>query len=163
MRSASAKSRDRQFVRNVKNEFKVKTINRIFLVIFFLVATGFAGSVYAEKQPDSSRQDMQMIMRFMNHGMRVALEGADMQMLGKMGTSRHLDKDAVVQGTIMVNDGKRMIKEMLEGKAMQEIYKEGSYDQKIMDDLHTLGDKMIEVIEQVEKLHKRVLKDNKTP
>jgi hypothetical protein len=63
----------------------------------------------------------------------------------------------------MVNDGKGMIKEMLEGKAMQEIYKEGSYDKKIMDDLHTLGYKMIEVIEQVEKLHKRVLKDNKTP
>jgi hypothetical protein len=118
---------------------------------------------FAEKPEQKSIHDLHMIMNFMNHGLRVALEGSDWQMLGQLGLSEKLDKDAIVHGTIMVNDGKGMIKEMLEGKAMQEIYKEGSYDKKIMDDLHTLGDKMIEVIEQVEKLHKRVLKDNKTP
>lgn len=120
-------------------------------------------SAFAEKPEQKTIHDLHMIMRFMNHGLRVALEGSDMQMLGELGLSEKLDKDAIVHGTIMVNDGKGMIKEMLEGRAMQEIYKEGSYDQKIMDDLHILGDKMIEVIEQVEKMHKRVLKNNNTP
>ena len=113
---------------------------------------------FAENPKQKSLHDMHMTMRFMNHGLRVALEGADLQMLGQLGMSEKLDREALVHGTIMVNDGKGIIKEMLEGKAMQELYKEGSFDQKIMDDLHILGDKMLEVIEQVETMHKSVFK-----
>lgn len=133
---------------------RMKTLS-ITLIILFVGF--FAGSVYAEKKADSALHDMHMIMRFMNHGLSVALEGTDIQMLGQLGMSEKLDRNAIVHGTIMVNDGKGMIKEMLEGKAMRAIYKEGSFDQKTMDDLHILGDKMLEVIEQVEKMHKRVL------
>ncbi len=126
------------------------------LIVFLVIL--FSGSVYAEKPAKSALHDMHMTMRFMNHGLRVALEGADLQMLGQLGMSEKLDREALVHGTIMVNDGKGIIKEMLEGKAMQELYKEGSFDQKIMDDLHILGDKMLEVIKQVEKMHKSVFK-----
>ena len=132
---------------------KTLSITLIILLVGF-----FAVSVSAEEKADSALHDMHMIMRFMNHGLSVALEGADLQMLGQLGLSEKLDRDAVVHGTIMVNDGKGMINEMLEGKAMQALYKEGSFDQKIMDDLHILGDKMLEVIEQVEKMHKSVFK-----
>ena len=129
-------------------------------IIVFLVIL-FSSSVYAEKPAKSALHDMHMIMRLMNHGLSVALEGTDIQMLGQLGMSEKLDRDAIVHGTIMVNDGKGMIREMLEGKAMRAIYKEGSFDQKVMNDMHILGDKMLEVIEQVEKMHKSVLKSNK--
>ncbi len=114
--------------------------------------------VQAEKPAEKSLHDMHLIMEFMDHGLCSALEGANLQMLGQMGMSEKLDKDAIVHGTIMVNDGKAMIKEMLEGKAMRELYKEGGFDKKIMDDLHELGERMLKVIEQVEKLHEGVNK-----
>jgi hypothetical protein len=133
----------------------MKTLS-ITLIILFVGF--FSGSVSAEKKSDAAIHDMHMIMRFMNHGLSVALEGADLQMLGHLGLSEKLDRDAIVHGTIMVNDGKGMIREMLEGKAMQAVYKEGTFDQKVMDDLHILGDKMLAVIEQVKKLHSHVNK-----
>jgi hypothetical protein len=77
------------------------------------------------------------------------------------GKREKLDRDAIVHGTIMVKDGKAMIKEMLEGKAMRELYKEGAFDKEVMEDLHRLGEKMLEVIEQVEKLHNSLFKESK--
>ena len=136
-------------------------MKRLIITLICAFSILIVSVAFAEKPEQTSLHDMHMIMRFMNHGLSVALEGANIQMLGELGLSEKLDRDAIVHGTIMVNDGKRMIREMLEGKAMQTIYKEGIYDQKIMDDMHILGDKMIEVIEQVEKMHKRILKNKK--
>jgi len=109
---------------------------------------------------EKALHDMHMMMRFMDHGLCVALEGADLQMLGQMGMSEKLDRDAIVHGTIMVNDGKGIIKEMLEGKAMQQLYKEGNFDKETMEELHNLGEKMLEVIEQIEKIHKSLFKQS---
>jgi hypothetical protein len=130
----------------------------ITTIIIFVVLIFFASGVQAENPKQKALHDMHMIMRFLDHGLCVALEGADMQMLGQMGQSEKLDRDAAVHGTIMVKDGKAMIKEMLEGKAMRELYQEGNFDKKVMDDLHKLGEKMIEVIEQVEKIHDSAIK-----
>jgi hypothetical protein len=47
---------------------------------------------------------------------------------------------------------------MLEGKAMRELYREGNFDRKLMDDLHKLGEMMLDVIERVEKIHGNALK-----
>lgn len=121
------------------------------MVIFFSLGA-------QAKAEQKGIHDMHMMMQFMDHGLCVALEGANMQMFGQMGMSEKLDKDAIVHGTIMIKDGRAMIKEMLEGRAMQELYKEGSFDKKIMDDLHKLGEKMLEVIEQIEKIHKDAFK-----
>lgn len=132
---------------------KTTVISLIFAVIIL-----FASGVQAENLKQKGLHDMHMMMQFMDHGLCVALEGANMQMLGQMGMSEKLDQDAIVHGAIMVKDGKAMIEEMLEGKAMSELYKEGSYDKKVMDNLHRLGEKMLEVIEQVEKLHENLYK-----
>jgi hypothetical protein len=127
-------------------------ILKILLLILFLP------NVYADDPKEKALHDMHMIMQFMDHGLCSALEGANLQMLGQMGMSDKLDRDAIVHGTIMLNDGKAMIKEMLEGKAMKALYHEGAFDKEIMDDLHELGERMLKVIEQIEKLHKSVLK-----
>jgi len=128
----------------------------ISTILIFTVFVIFASGVHADTTKQKGLHDMHMIMQFMDHGLCVALEGANMQMLGQMGMAKTLDKDAIVHGTSMVKDGKAMIKEMLEGKAMRTLYKEGGFDKKIMDDLHKLGEKMIEVIKQIEKLHESV-------
>ncbi len=133
----------------------MKTLLKIgvFIVVVFL-----ASGVQADKSKQKDLHDMHLLMRFMDHGLCVALEGSDLQMLGQMGESKSLDKDAIIHGTIMVNDGKAMIKEMLEGAAMRELYQKGAFDKKIMDELHELGERMLKVIEQVEKLHESVIK-----
>ena len=126
--------------------------------IIFGIVILFTSVVQADNAKQDALHDMHMLMRFLDHGLSVALEGADLQMLGEMGQSKKLDRDSIVYGTIMMKDGKALIKEMLDGKAMTELYKEGNFDKKFMDDLHALGNKMLEVIDQVEKLHKNALK-----
>jgi hypothetical protein len=133
----------------------MKTI--IASIILGIVIT-FTSVVQADNAKQDALHDMHMLMRFMDHGLSVALEGADLQMLGEMGQSDKLDRDSIVYGTIMIKDGKALIKEMLDGKAMVELFKEGNFDKKFMDDLHKLGEKMLEVIEDVEKLHENALK-----
>ena len=130
------------------------------VAVFFISAVIVLFSAYtkADTPKETDLHDMHMIMRFMDLGLCSAIEGANMQMLGQMGKSETVDKDATVHGTIMVKDGKAMIKEMLDGRAMQELYKKGTYDKEAMDDLHELGERMLGVIEQVEKIHKRVIK-----
>jgi hypothetical protein len=133
-------------------------MKKIISVLVLGIIVMVASTVQADNAKEKALHDMHMLMRFMDHGLCGALEGADLQMLGEMGQSEKLDRDAVVHGTIMVKDGKAMIKEMLEGRAMRELYQEGSFDKKLMDDLHKLGEKMLEVIEQVEGIHENALK-----
>lgn len=128
------------------------------ITVILVIALLFSFTAQAETVKQKGLHDMHMMMRLMDHGMCVALEGADLQMLGQMGMSEKLDKDAIVHGTIMIKDGKAMIREMLDGKAMQELYREGGFEKKFMDELHDLGEKMIKVIDQIEKLHGSALK-----
>jgi hypothetical protein len=139
---------------NFRGEIMKKIISVLVLGIMFITAS----AAQADDVKEKALHDLHMIMRFMDHGIRVALEGADFQMLGEMGQSVKMDRDSIVHGTIMVKDGKAMIREMLEGRAMRELYKEGNFDKKLMDELHKLGEKMLEVIELVERIHGSALK-----
>jgi hypothetical protein len=130
----------------------------LIITIISAAAILFSFTVQAETVKQKGLQDMGMMMRFMDMGLCSALQGADLQMLGQMGMSEKLDKDAIVRGTIMIKDGRALIQEMLEGKAMQELYHEGGFDQKYMDELHDLGERMIKVIDDIEKLHKGAFK-----
>ena len=130
----------------------------LVLTLILTITLFFVPGAQAENPEDKGLHDMHMMMHFMDHGLCVALEGANLQMLGQMGVSDKLDKDAIAHGTIMVKDGKAMIKEILEGEAMRSLYEKGVYDKEIMDDLHRLGEKMLEVIEQIEKLHESLEK-----
>ncbi len=128
------------------------------ITVISAIALLFSFAAQAETVKQKGLHDMHMMMRFMDHGLCSALEGADMQMLGQTGMSEKLDKDAIVHGTIMIKDGKAMIREMLDGKAMQDLYHEGGFDQKFMDELHDLGERMIKVVEDIEKLHESAFK-----
>jgi hypothetical protein len=137
-----------------EGNMKTLAVNLIVVVVMLL---SVASVVNADTAKEKALHDMHMLMRFMNHGVGIALEGADLQILGQMGQSEKLDRDAIVHGTIMIKDGKAIIKEMLDGKTMRELYKEGNFDQKLMDDLHKLGEKMLEVIALSEKIHENAI------
>jgi len=133
-------------------------IHGLSIALAVMIAFSLTAPVQAESEKEKALHDMYMLMRFMDHGISIALEGANFQILGQLGNSEKLDRDAIVHGTIMVKDGKAIIKEMLEGKAMRELYREGNFDQKLMDDLHTLGNKMLEVIALSENIHENAIK-----
>jgi len=135
----------------------MKTLT-VSLIIVLIMIFSFTAVAHAASEKEKALHDMHMLMRFMDHGISVSLKGADLQMLGQMGQSDKLDRDAIVHGTIMVKDGRSIIKEMLEGKAMRELYKEGNFDKQLMDDLHKLGEKMLDVIDLVENIHENAIK-----
>ena len=130
----------------------------IIVILLSTLTMTVASGTRADDTKATALHDMHMIMRFMDHAMCVALEGADFQMLGEMSSAGKLDRESIVHGTIMLKDGRAMINEMLEGKAMRELYKEGNFDKALMDDLHELGKKMLEVIDLVEKIHGNALR-----
>jgi len=102
--------------------------------------------------------EMHAMMRLMDSALCEALEGANLQMFGQMGESGKVDKDLIERGTNMVKEGKATILNILAGTDMKTIHKEGDYNQKVMLNLHALGDRMLHVIEEVEKLHGEALK-----
>jgi hypothetical protein len=55
----------------------------VILFITFSIPSITSAGVSSQK----AIHDMHMMMRFMDHALCVALEGADMQMLGQMGMS----------------------------------------------------------------------------
>jgi hypothetical protein len=142
---------------NIKNQ-QEGAMKKLTIVLIFILSIMPMSDINADKSDENNLHDMHLMMQFLDHGLCSALEGANMQMLGQMGKSKNLDRDAIVHGTIMVKDGRAMIKEMLEGKAMRELYQKGDYDKKTMDDLHELGERMLRVIDQIEKIHKSVMK-----
>lgn len=133
-------------------------ILKLTVVVGVIILFSAVPGVQAETAKQDPLYDMGMLMRFMNHGLSIALTGADFLMLGELGQSEKLDRDAIVHGTIMIKDGKAMIREMLDGKAMVALYQEGKFDKKFMDDLHALGEDMLKAIEKIEKLHEESIK-----
>ena len=131
---------------------KIMAVLAAVLIVFLSVSV-----VQADKRSKDLQMNMHIMMHLMSHGLDLALEGANLQMLGYMGMANdRLDKDTIRHGTIMLKDGRQGILDVLEGKPMKQIYKEGKYNKKSMDDIHKLGELMLRVIDQAEKMHKDI-------
>lgn len=132
----------------------MKILATAFSIVMILSFSAQAEQTEKEK----TLHEMHATMRLMDSALCQALEGANLQMFGQMGESGKIDKDLIERGTNMVKDGKAMILRTLEGKEMKTLHKEGGYNEKVMHNLHALGDRMLHVIEEVEKLHGEALK-----
>lgn len=131
---------------------KIMAVLAAVLIVFLSVSV-----VQADKRSKDLQMNMHIMMHLMSHGLDLALEGANLQMLGYMGMANdRLDKDTIRHGTIMLKDGRQGILDVLEGEPMKQIYKEGKYNKKSMDDIHKLGELMLKVIDQAEKMHKDI-------
>ncbi len=132
----------------------MKKIAAVLIAVFIMF---LSVNVQADEEPKDLQMNMHIMMHLMSHGLNLALEGANLQMLGYMGMANdQLDRDTIKHGTIMLKDGRQGIKDVLEGEPMKQIYKEGKYNKEVMDDLHKLGELMYKVIDQAEKLHKDI-------
>ncbi|RJQ48345.1 MAG: hypothetical protein C4538_04030 [Nitrospiraceae bacterium] len=130
----------------------VTVISAIALLFSFAAQAG-----QAEKE--KTMHEMHAMMRMMDNALCQALEGANLMMFGQMSGADKIDRDMIERGTTMVNDGKAVILKMLAGSEMKAMHKEGGYNDKVMHDLHALGDRMLHVIEEVEKLHGEAFKE----
>lgn len=129
---------------------KKAAILLITVTIMFLSVNG-----RAEEKPKNLQMNMHIMMHLLSHGLNLALEGANLQMLGYMGmANEQLDKDTIKHGSTMMKDGRQGIMDVLEGEPMKQIYKEGKYNEEAMNDMHKLGELMLQVIDQAEKMHK---------
>jgi len=127
-------------------------------LIFSLVMILSFSAQAEQTEKEKTLHEMHATMRLRDSALCQALEGANLQMFGQMGESEKIDKDLTERGANMVKDGKSMILKTLEGKEMKALHKEGGYNEKVMHNLHALGDRMLHVIEEVEKLHGEALK-----
>jgi hypothetical protein len=132
----------------------MKRITAALAVVFIMF---LSVNVQADKQSKDLQMNMHIMMHLMSHGLTLSLEGANLQMLGYMGmANERLERDTIKHGTIMLKDGRQVIKDVLEGEPMKQIYKEGKYNKDVMDDMHELGELMYKVINKVEKMHRGI-------
>lgn len=135
------------------------------LIATLIFAIGLLSSFHAQAEEtvkpgpaEKGMHDMHIMARMMNQGLCTALEGANLMMLGQMEMSEKMDKDLISQGAKMINDGKTVIKDIVEDGAMKKLHKQGEYEHRIMDALHGLGMEMLQVIEKAENLNERIHK-----
>jgi hypothetical protein len=132
----------------------MRTLTMTLIISMLLVFFINAGAEQTAKE--KTMHDIHAMMRMMDNALCEALEGANLQMFGKMGSSDKLDRDLMERGTKMIKDGKEQILSVLTGKEMKTLHKMDGFDEQIMLDLHALGDRMLHVIEEVEKLHESI-------
>lgn len=133
---------------------KEDTMKTLIVTVITVVALLFPFTVQAElTERERTLHEMHSMMRMMDNALCEALEGANLLMFGQMSGVEKINRDMVDRGTAMVKDGKAVISKILAGAEMKAMHKEGGYNEKIMRDLHALGDRMLHVIEEVEKLH----------
>ncbi|MBI5666325.1 MAG: hypothetical protein HZC49_14735 [Nitrospirae bacterium] len=133
---------------------KTSAATLIFSIVMIL-----SFNVQAElTEKEKSMHEMHAMMRLMDNALCQALEGANLMMFGQMSGAEKIDKELIERGTAMVKDGKAVLLNTLAGTEMKTMHKEGGYNEKVMHDLHSLGDRMLHVIEEVEKLHGEALK-----
>ncbi len=82
----------------------MKTLAATLIIVIMMF---FSTGVQAEKQSKDLQMNMHIMMHLMSHGLNLALEGANLQMLGYMGmANERLDKDTIKHGAIMLKDGR---------------------------------------------------------
>jgi hypothetical protein len=62
-----------------------KTMKKIAAVLIIVFIMFLSVNVQAEKQSKDLQMNMHIMMHLMSHGLNLALEGANLQMLGYMG------------------------------------------------------------------------------
>ncbi len=100
---------------------------------------------------DMSAPDM-MSMHHMHmmitHALQMAAEGSNLMMLGEMGMAGAIDKMTIDHGKEMLNDGKSMVADVMNGKEMMDMHAKGmTMDNPMMAMTHKLGEAATKVID----------------
>jgi hypothetical protein len=89
-----------------------------------------------------------------NHALQMASEGANLIMLGEMGMAGSVDKMSVEHGKDMLKDAKPMVADMMGGKEMMDMHKQGMTLEKspMMAISHQHGEAAMKVIDLLSKM-----------
>ncbi len=90
------------------------------------------------------------------HALKMALEGSNMVMTGKMGMAKGIDKATVQHGKMMIKHAKSLFNDVMSGDAMMKMHSDGKSpsDDKHMAYTHKLGEAMMKVMNTLSMMPK---------
>ncbi|UCH45674.1 MAG: hypothetical protein JSV11_02915, partial [Nitrospiraceae bacterium] len=90
----------------------------------------------------------------LNHALKMALEGADMRMMGEMGMASSVDKDSISHGKTMIKNARSFWNEIMSGDAMMKMHGEGMDPSSHagMKFTHELAESQLKVMDLLEKM-----------
>jgi|GEM_PF-658472 len=93
-----------------------------------------------------------------NHAVDMAAEGANLVMLGRMGMANGIDKESVEHGKMMLSDADKLLKELMEGKAMTDMMQQKgvTMDNAMMAYTHKLGAAARTLVDLLSNMPKKV-------
>ena len=92
----------------------------------------------------------------LNHALKMALEGADMDMTANMGMAPGVDREAMNHGSIMIKEARKLWNEVMSGKDMMKMHGEGMAPDKHkgMAFTHELAESQLKVMDLLDKMPK---------
>ena len=98
--------------------------------------------------------DMHHMHTLINHGLGMALDGADMAMMGGMKMAGQIDKPTSQHGGKMIENGKALIGKVMDSQAMKEMHGKGMDPGKdpMMKQTHDMVETAYKIIDLLEKM-----------
>ena len=106
------------------------------------------------KQGSDAGMEMHHIHVMMNHGLKMVTEGSNMVMLSDMEMAPGLDKTTHEHGHSMIEKGKAVILQSLNGPEMMSMMKGDHAKSDMMQNTHVLGTQMLKIVGMLEEMSK---------
>lgn len=135
----------------------IKSLHNFFILLVAMCVVAGISSVQAQEADKKGKMKLHHLhMSMMNHGLEMAAQGANLKMIAKMEmdpeVKQEIDSITLEHGRNMLSGGKELIQRALQGSTMKEIHAETDASGKTMQYTHELGNTMLEVIEQLNKM-----------
>jgi hypothetical protein len=90
----------------------------------------------------------------LNHALKMALTGANIVMLGKMGMAGGIDEIDIEHGKMMIKEGKALFNDVMSGSKMMKMHEEGTAPEsnEAMQYTHKLAEAQLQVITLLEEM-----------
>jgi len=132
-------------------------MNRTLAMVSMLILFALPVSAHVVEGPAAGASHVAMRMHHlhlrMNHGLAMAVQGANMVMTSQMGMSPHSDAESLRHGLAMIKQGREMIRQAMTGPEMQELHKQVAGKSPLMELTHELDEAMLVVITELEGMH----------
>jgi len=132
-------------------------MNRTLAMVSMLILFALPVSAHVADGPAAGASPAAMRMHHlhlrMNHGLAMAVQGANMVMTSQMGMSPHSDAESLRHGLTMIKQGGTIIRQAMTGPEMQELHKQVAGKSPLMELTHELDEAMLVVITELEDMH----------
>jgi len=107
-----------------------------------------------EQMSSPDMMEMHHMHMMINHAVQMAVDGADLIMLGRMGMAGEVDRMSVEHGEMMMKDAKAMVTDTMGSKEMMEMHAKGMTPEKspMMGMSHHYAEAAMKVIDLLSKM-----------